>query len=372
MSNNEQIKEMISQNIIEEKTILVSDDNGMGANKITYGFGGEFYQFDFPSMYKVLERMTSDSYIIDGEIVTFSEGMLAVENGHPTKDDEFHEMLLKKALYEVYKKTNIKVFDVVTNYSLDSLKKDGGASVLERMSNIKTFKVKELNREEVEITINKIDCYPECISGGALVDLNLREEDVVFTDLGTRNMQHIRVVEGIPKYETCIATTKGMYSLYRGVANITKTLNEGIDDYLAVKMYLTQTNDGKIGRIDTVYEKILDYLMDVTFKEMDKCFEEMETSRFTKHVFLGGGSTMLKYFLDLKFEERTGKKPIYINNPYFATSLGLFRKGEQLYNYPKHKDAIKQEKNKKEAKKTNTKKDTVRKPKTTNKEKTLR
>ena len=333
------MNEVANKEIInEEKTILVSNDNGMGNNKVTYGFNGKYYQFDFASRYKELNKITSDAIIINDKILNFSEGKLAVENGHQTKDDEMHEILLEKALYEVYKKTNVKSFDVITNYSLDSYKEDGGTKVLERMSSIKTIKVKELYKDEVELKIRRLDCYPECISGGVLVNLPLREEDVVFIDIGTRNTQLIRMSKGVPTYDTSKSTKKGMSSIYRGIADITKTLTEyGVNDPMAVQMYLEQTEKGTLEKIDSIEEKILNYLIKNVFDEIDQCLDEMQISPlFTKYVFLGGGSTLLSRFLDIKYTKQTNKKPIYVKNPYFATSLGLFKKGEKLYNYERH------------------------------------
>ncbi len=359
MNNNEQGQEIQNQ---EEKTILVSNDNGMGNNKVTYGLDGKYYQFDFPSRYKELPKVNSDTLTINGRILSFTEGKLAVENGHQTKDNEMHEILLEKALYEVYKRTNVKSFDVVTNYSLDSYKDDGGAKVLERMSNIKKIKVKELYKDEVELTIRRIDCYAECLSGGILVKLNLKEEDVVFIDIGTRNIQIIRMCKGVPKYEESKSTKKGMSSIYRGIADITKTLNEGINDSVAVQMYLEHTKAGKLKPIDSIETKILEYLMENIYNEIDQSLDEMQVSPlFTKYVFLGGGSDLLSRFLDAKFIEEKGSKPIYVDNPYFATSLGLFKKGEKLYNYPKHTDG-----SKKSTKRAKTNKDENKKEKVKN------
>jgi len=360
MSNNEQNQIMAEE---QEKTILMSNDNGMGNNKVTYGLNGEYHQFDFPSRYRELDKINSDTIIINDKILNFTEGKLAVENGHQTKDDEIHEVLLQKAVYEVYKRTGVKNFDVVTNYSLDSYKDDYGQKVLDRMSKIKTIKVKELYKDEVELKINRIDCYPECLIGGLTVNLKLKEEDVVFIDIGTRNIQLIRVSKGVPKYETSKSTTKGMSSIYRGVADITKTLKKGINDDIAVQMYLEKTKEGTLDEIEEIESKILEYLMSNIYNEIDQCLDEMQVSPlFTKYVFLGGGSSLLSRFLNAKFIEEKNAKPIYVDNPYFATSLGLFKKGERLYNYNKHEDSSKP---KQTTKKTTTKKPTI--PKKTSK-----
>jgi len=341
----------------QEKTILMSNDNGMGCNKVTYGLDGKYYQFDFTSIFKEVERVSADTIIMNDKILNFTEGSLAVENGHKTKDNEVHEILLQRAVYEVYKKTNVRSFDIITNYSLDSYKEDGGRKVLERMSNIKTIRVKELYKDEVELKINRIDCYAECLMGGLTVkNLKLKEEDVVFIDIGTKNIQLIRVSKGVPRYATSKSTTKGMFSIYRGVADVTKTLPHGINDDIAVQMYLEQTKKGKIQTINEIEDKIINYLMENIYNEIDKCLAEMEVSElFTKYVFLGGGSDLLSRFIDIKFMKDKNIDPIYVDDPYFATSLGLFKKGERLYNYEKHEDA------KKVAEKSTTKKSTTKK-----------
>ena len=50
---------------------------------------------------------------------------------------------------------------------------------------------------------------------------------------------------------------------------------------------------------------------------------------------------------EIKFVKDKNSQPIYVNNPYFATSLGLFKKGERIYNYEKHTASSKKTTNKK-------------------------
>ena len=180
----------------------------------------------------------------------------------------------------------------------------------------------------------------------------------MFIDIGTRNIQLIRLDKGVPKYESSKATTKGMSSIYRGIADITKTLDVGINDGSSVQIYLERTATGKMKLKKVVEDKILDYLIENVFAEINQCLNEMQVSPIlTKYVFLGGGSDILRRFLDASFttkdeEEDEINAPIYVENPYFATSLGLFKKGERIYKYDKHTAA----KTKKAAKKAKVKK----------------
>ena len=351
----------------KETTIVMSNDNGMGSNKITYGLDGTYYQFDFPSRYLQVEKETPDTVVINDKIYTFSEGKLAAANGHKTKDNEIHETLLKKAIYEVHKKTGATSFDVVTNYSLDSYKDDKGAKVLNAMSKERTIRVRELYTEEVELTINRIDCFAECLTGGILVPLKLKEEDVVMIDIGTKDLQLLRVSQGTPNYVGSKSVKVGMDFIYRAIADITKTLEIGINDDIAVKMYLEKTASGEMDIIEKIDDKILEYLMSSTFDEIDRCLNEMGISMFTKIILLGGGSTLLKRFLDARFIQESKRTVHYVNNGYYANSLGLFKRAEKLYGYEKHKP---QEEEKVEEKTSKPKRTSSKPRKTTKKTET--
>lgn len=352
---------------IKEDTVVMSNDNGMGSNKITYGLDGVYYQFDYPSMFEEVEKETPDTKVINGKIYNFEEGRIAAAHGHKTKDNEIHEVLLKKAIYEVYKRTGANKFDVIVNCSLDSYKDDKGAKVLEAMSKERTIKVRELYTDEVELTINRIECYPECLTGGVLAKVNFKEEDVIVVDIGTKDLQLIRVTQGTPDYLGSKSKKIGMDYIYRGIAEIVGNLNEGINDDVAVRMYLEKTATGKTPIIDSVDDKILEYLMSNIFIEIDRCLTEMNMSRFTKIVLLGGGSIALKRFLDAKFIEKDELEVCYVDGGYFANSLALFKKAERLYGYEKHISEEKQKSKTKTTKKTtgkNTKGSTDKKKET--------
>ena len=53
-----------------------------------------------------------------------------------------------------------------------------------------------------------------------------------------------------------------MSSIYRGIADITKTLDLGINDDSSVQIYLERTATGKMKLRKVVEDKILNYLMD--------------------------------------------------------------------------------------------------------------
>ena len=321
---------------IKEDTIVMSNDNGMGSNKVTYGLNGVYYQFDFPSKFEEVKKQTPDTRVINGKIYNFEEGRIAAAHGHRTKDNEIHEVLLKKAVHEVYKRTGATKFDVIVNCSLDSYKDDKGEKVLNSMSKEKTIKVKELYTDEVELTINRIECYPECLTGGALAKVNFKEEDVIVIDFGTKDLQLIRVIQGSPNYAGSKSMKIGMDYIYRGMVDTVANLGVGINDDVAIKMYLEKTANGKTSIIDSVDDKMLEYLMSNIFTEIDRCLTEMNMSKFTKIVLLGGGSMSLKRFLDTKFIKEDEIEVYYVEEGYFANSLALFKKAERLYGYEKH------------------------------------
>ena len=132
--------------------MLIGYDNGMGNNKIFYKIGKKEFTLDFPSRVKKINEENPDALYIEGVPYTFVEGRLAVDNGHNTKDDEIHQLLLYKGMYEVYKSTGETEFDISMNCSLDSYKADKGKAVKDKMTESLEIKIKEKFRNYEELT----------------------------------------------------------------------------------------------------------------------------------------------------------------------------------------------------------------------------
>lgn len=314
--------------------MLVGYDNGMGNNKIIYKIGRKEYQIDFPSRVKELNSESTDALYINGIPYSFAEGRLAVDNGHLAKDDTIHQLLLYKGLYEVYKATGETEFDVVTNCSVDSYKDDKGKAVKEKMTEHDKIIMKEKFKDEVEIKINNLVVLPEALVGGLLCKLKLKEEDVIINDIGTKNFTILQIINGIPQYETSFATKDGMSKIYKGVADRVKIHEKGLGSPTAIQMYLERTSKGVCEIIPKVDEIILSYLIETVFAEIDTRLDDLNMSIFTKLIFLGGGASYLKRFLDMKF---TDQKIIYIEDSYYANARGLYKKGERLFGYNQNK-----------------------------------
>lgn len=308
--------------------MLIGYDNGMGNNKIFYKVGKKEFTVDFPSRVKQIGAENPDALYIEGVPYSFVEGRLAVDNGHNTKDDSIHQLLLYKGLYEVYKVTGETEFDVSMNCSLDSYKEDKGRATKSRMIENEIIKVKEKYKDEVELKINRLEVSPEALVGGLLCKLKLREEDVIFNDIGTKNFTILQVVNGTPLYETSFATKEGMSKIYKGVADRLK--DHGLGSPAAVQMYFEKTSQGTHPIIEKVDEIILNYLMETVFSEIDTRLEDLNISIFTKLVFLGGGAVYLKRFLEAKYTER---EIVFVEDGYFANAKGLYKRGERLFGY---------------------------------------
>lgn len=308
--------------------MLIGYDNGMGNNKIVYKVGKKEYTIDFQSRAKKIDSENPDALYIESIPYSFVEGRLAVDNGHNTKDDSMHQLLLYKGLYEVHKATGETEFDISMNCSLDSYKEDKGRAVKNRMLENKTIKIKEKYKEEVEIKINRLEVSPEALVGGLLCKLKLREEDVIFNDIGTKNFTILQVVNGTPLYETSFATKEGMSKIYKGVADRLK--DYGLGSPSAVQMYFEKTSQETHPIMEKVDEIILTYLIETVFSEIDTRLEDLNISIFTKLVFLGGGSVYLKRFLEAKYTER---EILFVEDGYFANARGLYKRGERLFGY---------------------------------------
>lgn len=310
--------------------MLIGYDNGMGNNKIYFKNGKKEVFIDFPSRVKKLDNESTETIFINGVPYSFSEGRLAVENGHNTKDDEMHQLLLYKGMYEIYKRTGETEFDIATNCSLDSYKDDKGLSVKEKMTENKTIKIKEKFKDEVELKINNLEVLPEALVGGLICKLKLREEDVIVIDLGTKNLTIIQIINGTPMYETSFSPTDGMQKIYEAISDRTKVHEKGLSSAISIQMYLEKTANGTYEIIPKIDDIILKYLMETVFTEMDKKLRDLNMSIFTKLVFLGGGASYLKRFLEAKF---TNREMIFVENGYYANAIGLYKKGERLFGY---------------------------------------
>lgn len=308
--------------------MLIGYDNGMGNNKIFYKIGKKEFMIDFPSRVKVTGAENPDVLYIEDSPYSFVDGRLAVDNGHNTKDDEMHQLLLYKGLYEVYKATGEIEFDVSMNCSLDSYKYDKGLSVKNKMTEKTIIHIKEKYKDMVELKINKLEVSPEALVGGLLCRLKLREEDVIFNDIGTKNFTLLQVINGTPLYEQSFATKEGMSKIYKGVSDRLK--NHGLGSPAAVQMYLDKTSKGTCAIIEQVDSIILNYLIETVFSEIDTRLDDLNISIFTKLVFLGGGATYLRRFLEAKYTER---EIIFIEDGYFANAKGLHKRGERLFGY---------------------------------------
>lgn len=308
--------------------MLIGYDNGMGNNKVVYKIGKKEHLIDFPSRVKETDSENPDAIYIQGIPYTFAEGRLAVDNGHNTKDDDMHKLLLYKGMYEVYKATGETEFDISMNCSLDSHKEDKGRSVKERMTENEIIIIKEKYKDEVELKINRLEVSPEALVGGLLCKLKLKEEDVIFNDIGTKNFTILQVINGTPLYETSFATKEGMSKIYKGIADRVK--DHGLGSPIAVQMYLERTSKGVHPIMPKIDEIILNYLMETVFTEIDTRLDDLNISIFTKLVFLGGGAEYLKRFLEAKYTER---KIVFVEDAYFANARGLYKRGERLFGY---------------------------------------
>lgn len=312
--------------------MLIGYDNGMGNNKVIYKVGKKEYSIDFPSRVRELNSESTDALFINGVPYSFVEGRLAVDNGHISKDDKIHQLLLYKGLYEVYKATGESEFDIAMNCSVDSYKDDKGKAVKDMMTENTTIKIKEKFKDEVELTIKNLVALPEALVGGMLCKLKLKEEDVIINDIGTKNFTILQIINGTPMYETSFATKDGMSKIYKGVADRVKIHEQGLGSPIAIQMYLERTSKGTYDINDKVDGIILNYLMDTVFSEIDTRLDDLNMSVFTKLVFLGGGAAYLRRFLELKFTERD---IVFVEDGYYANARGLYKKGERLFGYLK-------------------------------------
>ena len=117
--------------------IIMSNDYGFGNNKYMYLYKGEEFKNSFESRYIEGEGLSGTYLKFNDKPYTFGEGKLASDYEHTTKDNEIHRVLLWRAMYEVYKKTNEKDFYIMVSCGMDSWKEDRGKKVLEFMSEIR-------------------------------------------------------------------------------------------------------------------------------------------------------------------------------------------------------------------------------------------
>lgn len=313
--------------------IIMSNDYGFGNNKYMYVYKGEEFKNSFESRYIEGEGLSGTCLKLNDKYYTFGEGKLASDYEHTTKDHEIHRLLLWRAMYEVYKKTNEKDFYIMVSCGMDSWKEDRGKKVLEFMSEIKTITVEdERNKCKVKLNIKEIDCSPETLSGlpAAKNEINVKEEEEVLAfDIGTKNFQIVKYESGRALVDRSFSTEFGMNRIYEDLADRTKNVKTvKIKSPHSVKVYLKKTSSDEISVIPEIEDVILDYLNNIIFDEVDKRINHLDISDFTKFCFLGGGSNYLKRFLSAKYIENNS---VFINDAYYMTSKGLLKRAIMLY-----------------------------------------
>lgn len=313
--------------------MILGIDAGFGNVKIAWrdleGKKNKISTLDFPSRVKETDESDIKAIMINDGYYNFDDADLVVDNGHFSKDNADTRLLLYKALYEVYKKTGETKFDIVTNCALDSYKLDKGKSIINRMTELREIKVKETFKNEVILTINNLIVMPECLSGVGLVKkIKLKDEEVVVIDFGTLNLQGIQIIKGVPQYNTTFSTSFGMQHIYRGLYDVVKLVEPELASLHAVQMYLEKTAKGDIKPIQKVEEAVLNYLVETIFKELSIELKQIKMSMFAKLIFVGGGSIVMKRFLEAKF---TDKERIFVDDAYFANAYGMQATGERAF-----------------------------------------
>ena len=317
----------------QSSVLEVGIDVGFGNVKIYTKHKGKEIKITFPSRFKKIDYETTDSIEINEDKYTFVEGDYIIENGHTSKDNKDTRVLLWKALNDISLETNITEFNICMNAALDSYKADNGRSIQDTMTEFKTIKIKERFKNEREIKINNLVCFPECLVGGATVkkeQLNLREEEVIIIDFGNLNMQGIHVLYGSPNYKKSFATDYGMHHIYRRLAEQIKLVEPGIATGAAVELYLKKTKEDSKYIISEVDDVIMDFLIGSIFKELDIELNMIKPSMYCKYLLTGGGSERMQRFLETKFVE--DKEKIFLEDGYYANAKGLYGKAKRIFN----------------------------------------
>ena len=311
--------------------LLVALDNGFGNVKIFFKWNGVEYKRDFESRVVETNIKTDDTYSINDTLYNFTDAPLVTELGHCTKDNPIHRVLRDKALYEVYKITGCKEFDVITNCSLDSYKQDRGESVKKMYNEKKDISVEDYFGNKVSLKVNDIECYAENLAGIIICkDINLKSDTVIAIDIGTKNFQILSLNEA--KLEKTYSSTLGMNMVYMEAYDLVKTINNKIKSPKHIKDYLRKTHNGTFDIIPAIDEAIYKALEKEIFPEISNMLNNLD-SLFTKYVFIGGGSDYLKRFLEMKFKEEKQYSIYFTKDSFYANAIGLYLKGEKLLGY---------------------------------------
>ena len=312
-------------------TMLLALDSGFGNTKLYFKFENTSYVRDFESRVKETNLKTDSTLIINDKMYDFKDAPLATEMGHKTKEDEIHRVLRNKALYEVYKITGEKEFDIITNCSLDSYKKDRGQSIKQMNEEEKSIQIEDYFGEKVTLKINKIECYAENLAGLIISnDINLAEDTVIAIDIGTKNLQVLKLAEG--KLIKTYSSTLGMNQVYLDAFDVVKTVTNKINSPSDVKSYLRRTHKKLNEPIPEIDEAIYKSLETEIFPEIDNVLQGLD-SLYTKYIYIGGGSDYLQRFLIRKFKEEKEYDSYFTKDSYFANAIGLYARGEKLLGY---------------------------------------
>lgn len=291
-------------------------DVGMGCNK--YGWikdTGELEMDKMPSRVKMDIEDGMELVLIDNKLHDFRcATRVQEETGSATKATEHHKALMRKGLYEIYKKTGITDFRVMAACSLDSyVSKNKGQDVLDTLWDSKTsknnnFKIGKFGGEQVELRVKEVKIKPETLSGIVSMGLKLKGRTVVGIDIGHYNFSMLPVKDLVPDYENMHFSSDGMSSLIKTIvkngnaSTLTvngRKLNENDVELIDDMMQDLEAHEDKVEYIKT---GVLPFLKEIESKLANKYMLNSKSKNLTL-AFLGGGCETLKPFIQDYFKD---------------------------------------------------------------------
>lgn len=330
---------------------------GMGNVKYTYYEGApssdmKFYMFESRVQLNVQGNHGMGLLTIDGETHNFNEGeRVCKATKSATKDTEHHKVLMKKALYDIYKLSEKKYtkFKVVTACSLDSYITDKGKAVKDNLFDAETpannkFRVKECNvislteatREEVELEIVALDVTSETLTGlTSIPGISIPNKNIVCVDMGYLNNTVIGVRKGRPDFEHKVFGSEGMLTTLK---EIVKKSNETVKSFEGLKFKEddVQYTDNILQDLNA-HDGAEEYLKPGLDAFCDRVDGWIKATGFTPKskdlviYLMGGGCATLSKFLKKGLKDKGYKEIVLTEDSIFANLKGLVMRSLRVY-----------------------------------------
>ncbi len=154
----------------------------------------------------------------------------------------------------------------------------------------------EFNKKPYSVYISRVEVYPQALSAAMLIFNKIKEHPkTTVIDIGGFTADYLQIINGQPNLSASDSLENGVITLYN---DIIKTVNSEHDLLISeedIDAVIAEKVSGLSGEIENlIRERCVSFVTDI----VNKLRERMIDLRTGYTVFVGGGSLLLKSFIE--------------------------------------------------------------------------